>query len=127
MQDEVIAVYEKVEDIYSFRDKLKQFSFGDLIKHPHFYYSLDEKGTDLQLIKEKFVEFDRIQLIVKRRHSNQKITHSFHYVLDDNSYIIYAVGLDEKKPFLLNAFYVQRSFKKFKQSLRKSYGTKFVN
>ena len=127
MQDEVIAVYEREEAISPLRDKLKKFSFEDLLKHPHFYYSLDEKGTDLQLIKEKFGDFDKIELIMKRRHKNGQITYDFFYVLDESSYVIYAIALDEKTPILLNSIYVQRSFKKFKQHLRRTYGAKFVN
>lgn len=106
MQDEIIAIYEKEEDIEPLREKLKKFSFDELIKHPHFYYSLAEKGTDLQFIKDKYKELNKVELVSKREHKNSRITCDFFYVLDDNSYIVYAIAIDEEKPVLLNAFYV---------------------
>lgn len=122
MHDEVIAVYEKEEDISSLRNRLKQFSFDDLIKHPHFYYSLDEKIIDLQFIKEKYKEFDKIKLITRRKHiKSQKISYDFYYQLDNNYYIIYSIDLNIEKPVLINDYYVERNFKRYKDWLIKDY------
>ncbi len=127
MQDEIIAVYEKEEEIAPLREKLKVFSFGDLIKLPHFYYSLDEKITDLQFITNKFAEFDRIELIVKRKHKkSQKTNYDFYYHLDEGYYVIYSIDLDGNRAVLINAYYVQRNFKRYKEWLTRAYKDKLI-
>ncbi len=89
MQDEIIGVYEKEEEILKVTEKLKQFSFDDLIKTQHFEYSIVEKSTDISLLKNKFHEFDRIKLINERKHkTNNKISYDFYYELEDGSYIL---------------------------------------
>ena len=127
MQDEVIAIYEKEEEITLLRDRLKNFSFDELVKHPHFYYSLDEKGTDLNLIKEKYREFDKINLIVKIKHNNsQKISYNFYYHLENKYYALYSIDLNEPRPILINAYYVQRNFKRYKEWLVRAYRNKLI-
>lgn len=127
MKDEVIAVFDKGEEILSLRNKLSKFTFDDLIKHAHFYYSIDEKGTDLQLIKEKFKEFDRIKLVTRRKHlESGKINYDFYYLLENNYYIIYAIDLDGEKPILINVLYVERNFKRYKDWLVRAYRNKLI-
>jgi|SRR3989344_109106 len=127
MKDEVIAVFDKGEEILSLRNKLSKFTFDDLIKHSHFYYSIDEKGTDLQLIKEKFKEFDRIKLVTRRKHlESGKINYDFYYLLENNYYIIYAIDLDGEKPILINVLYVERNFKRYKDWLVRAYRNKLI-
>ena len=122
MQDEIVKVYEKNSEIRKIVEKLKQFSFNYLEKTQPFEYSLTEKATDLNLLKQKFIEFNRIKLITKRKHkTNDKFSYDFYYELDDGSYILYAIALEEQKPKLLNAFHVQRNFGKFRQMLIHAY------
>lgn len=52
MFDDVIEVYEKQEDISKIIEKIKSFSFSELKKAEHFYYSIDEKGTDVFLLEK---------------------------------------------------------------------------
>ena len=122
MQDEIAAVYEKRGEIEKIAERLKQFSFTDLQKTQHLEYSIAEKSTNLILLKQIFTEFERIKLINKRKHKGiNKISYDFYYELDDGSYILYAIALEEPKPKLLNAFHVQRNFRKFKQRLMNVY------
>ena len=125
MHDEVIAVFENEDDILSLNEKLSKFAFDDLVKHPHFYYSLDEKGTNLQFIKDRFRDFDRIKMVTRRKHGKSgKINYDFYYLLDNNYYLIYAIDLNGEKPILINAYYVERNFKRYKDWLIKDYRKK---
>jgi hypothetical protein len=124
MGEEIIETYDKSEDISAHVEKLKAFSFNSLIKGKHFYYSLAEKNTDLELIKKVFNEFFRVSLVQKRKHKNGKISYDFYYALDDESYILYAVSIDER--ILINAFHVNRNFEHFKKRLIKAYGRKLI-
>lgn len=126
MQDEIIAVYEKEEEINKIVEKIKIFNFDYLIKTSHFEYSILEKGIDVQLLKNKFSEFERIKIITKRQHKVSNISYDFYYELDDGSYILYALYLEEAKPKLLNAFRVHRNFKRFKQKLVNAYKDKLI-
>jgi hypothetical protein len=126
MNDEVIKIYEREEEINLLVERLRQFSFDSFIKTKHFFYSLDEKGQNIEFLKEKFNEFERIKLIAKRKHKNDKISYDFYYLLDDNSYILYAIALDEEKPIMLNAFQVQRNFRHFRNALIKAYKDKLI-
>jgi|SRR3989344_7295827 len=127
MQDEIIAVYEKGEEIKKIIDRLKVHSFENLIKTEHFLYSLEEKGTNINFLEEKFREFERIKIIIKRKHKiNDKVTYDFYYELEDSTYILYAIALEEPKPLLINAFHVDRNFKKFKKWLIKAYKNQLI-
>lgn len=120
MQDEIIEVYDKEEDISRFIKKLESFSFENILKTPHFYYSIEEKATDISILKENFAKFEKIKLINKRKHKNNNITYDFYYELDDGTYILYCIVLEDI-PKLLNAFHVSRNFKLFKKNLIKAY------
>lgn len=122
MQDEIIAVYDKEEEINKLRIKLESFSFDNFIKRQHFYYSIEEKNQKIDFLKEKFKEFFRIKLVVKRKHnSSNKESYDFYYLLDDGTYILYAVAFENGGAILLNSFNVQRSFSHFRKSLIKGY------
>lgn len=127
MQDEIIAVYNNEEDIKKLRIKLESFSFDKLIKKKHFYYSIEEKNQKIDFLKEKFKEFFRIKLIVKRKHkSSSKESYDFYYLLDDETYILYAIAFEGEDAILLNSFNVQRSFSHFRKSLIKGYKKQFT-
>ena len=76
--DEIIEVYEKEETISKIVSEINRFSFDDFTKKPHFYYSLDEKGSDIILLESMFKEFNRVKLVNKRRHRNGKISYDFY-------------------------------------------------
>ena len=120
MEDKIIQIYEKKEEIKPLVDKLKKISFANLIKTKHFYYSALQKNTDLKFIEKKFVEFNRVELVQKREHRNRKISYDFYYRLDDETYIVYSIAL-ENKLILINAFHVNRNFRHFRKKLSKAY------
>ena len=127
MQDEVIAVYEKENEIKKIAEKLTKYSLADLIKTEHFEYSILEKGTDINLLKDKFNEFEKIKIVVKREHkTSSKITYDFYYELDNETYLLYTIALDKQKPALINAFHVDRNFKRFKKWLINAYKNQLI-
>ena len=62
--EEIIAVITKKEEIQKIVDKFRNYSFSDLKKREHYYYSLYQKNTDEQQIIDTFVEFERIEMII---------------------------------------------------------------
>lgn len=128
MRDEVIAVYEKEGEIKKIIEKLREYSFDNLVKTEHFEYSVLEKGTNINLLEDKFKEFERIKIIVKRKHeTSDKITYDFYYELNDGTYILYAIALDEPKPILINAFHIERNLKRFKRWLVNEYKNQLIS
>jgi hypothetical protein len=120
MQDEIIEVYDTEEDISEFTKRLVNFSFEKIPKTTHFYYSLEEKATEIAILNENFNKFEKIKLINKRKHKNNNITYDFYYELEDGTYLLYCIAL-ENAPKLLNAFHVKRNFREFKKNLIKAY------
>jgi hypothetical protein len=120
MEDEIIEVLESAEDISEFVKKLIGISFDSMKKTSHFFYSLDEKGTEIEILKENFILHEKIKMINKRKHRNNNITYDFYYELDDGTYLLYCIALEEI-PILLNAYHVRRNFNQFKKSLIKAY------
>jgi len=120
MHDDISAVYEKEDDIKKINERLVGFSFDELKKTSHFYYSLEEKNTDINLLKENFRDFEKIKLIVKRKHKNGKSSYDFYYELEEWAYLVYGISFEEV-PVLLNGFKVDRNFKHFKKQLMKNY------
>jgi len=125
MPDEILEVYEKEEEISKLTERLANFSFNDLKKTDHFYYSIDEKGTDISILEKNFRNFDKIKLAVKRKHKNGKTSYDFYYELEDGTYLAYAIAL-ENFPRLLNGFKVNRNFRHFKKSLLKAYRKQLI-
>jgi hypothetical protein len=123
--DEIIEVYEREESISKIVLEINRFSFNDLVKTNHFYYSLDEKSSDIDVIESRFREFQRIKLVNKRRHRNGKLSYDFYYELDNGTYLLYSIAL-ENSPLLLNAFQVNRNFREFKKNLLKAYKDKII-
>lgn len=128
MKDEITEIYEKEEDISKLTTKLVNFSFNDLIKTDHFYYSIAEKATDINLLKENFRKFEKVRLVSKRKHKNGEISYDFYYELANGTYLVFGIRFDEKydKPILLNGFKVDRNFKHFKKSLLKAYKKQLI-
>jgi len=128
MPEIINELYEKEEEIVKFTLKLANFSFDDLIKADHFYYSLDEKGTDITLLKDNFRKFEKVKLVSERKHKNGKISYDFYYELEDGTYLVYGIAFDGEynKPILLNGFKVNRNFKHFKKNLLKAYKKQLI-
>lgn len=125
MQDDILEVYEKENEISKLTERLANLSFNDLKKIEHFYYSIDEKGTDISLLEKNFRNFEKIKIAVKRKHKNGKISYDFYYELEDGTYLVYAISL-ENFPQLLNGFKVNRNFRHFKKSLLKAYRKQLI-
>jgi hypothetical protein len=125
MSDEIIEVIEKTEHISNILMKLKDLSFDKLKKTAHFYVSVEEKNTDIKLLKEVFSQFERVKLINKRRHKNGKTSYDLYYELEDGTYIILGIAL-EKTPVLLNGYNVNRNFSRFRKFLLKAYKDKII-
>jgi len=118
-EDKIKEVYNKEEDISKIIELLKPFSFNNLKKTSHFYHSLDEKATDISILKENFKDFERIRLINKREHRNGEISYDLYYEMD-LGYLVYCIKLD-KVPVLLNGFHVKRDLKKFREHLLRKF------
>lgn len=122
MDDEIVAVYEK-EGMNEIIEKLSNIEFDELFKSEHFLYSVDEKNTDVEMLKNNFKEFSKIKVIQKRKHRNGKESYDFYYELDDKTYIIYSIAFEEKI-VLINGFHVRRNFEHFKKALMRAYKDK---
>lgn len=90
-----------------------------------FSDSVAQKNTNIKFIEKNFSEFEKIELIQKRKHRNNKISYDFYYNLDDGTYIIYSIAFEEK-PLLINAFHVNRNFISFKKKLLKAYQRRVI-
>src|SRR3989344_1541549 len=122
MQDEVIGIYESEAEINNILKFLREYSFDDLIKTDHFLYSLDEKGTNIKLLEERFKDFEKVKLVVKREHkTNGKTSYDFYYKLSEQLYLMYAINFEGEKPVLINAFQVDRSFERFRNWIVNAY------
>ena len=125
MYDETIEVYEK-EAMSEFIKKIKNIDFDKIVKSEHFLYSVDEKNTDVEELRENFGEFEKIKIVQKRKHKNGNISYDFYYELEDKTYLIYSIGFEEK-PILINGFHVKRNFEHFKKALMKAYKDRLVS
>lgn len=85
-----------------------------------------EKLTDINLLKETFEKFELVKTIELRENELKQRYYSLNYELDDGTFVIVSIRLDNKKPFLINAFHAKRNYRQFEKSLRKNYSDKFV-
>ncbi len=126
MDDDLLEITEKEEDILALTRRLAGFSFDSVKKTDHFYYSVDEKGTDINFLRENFQKFERVKLVNKRKHKNSKISYDFYYALEDGTFLVYEISFEEDTPILLNSFKVDRNFNQFKKHLLKAYKKQLI-
>jgi hypothetical protein len=124
MSDEISETYEK-EEMNEFIEKIRNLTFDELVKSKHFLYSVDQKNTDLDMLKRNFGDIDKIKLVGKRKHKNGKISCDFYYELEDKSYIVYSLAFEER-PVLINGFHVRRNFESFRKALARAYKDKLI-
>ncbi len=123
MPAEIIKILKKKEELNKIIRQLNPINFDNLKKSVHLKFSILEKLTDLEKIKQTFPKFDLIKTIEIRKNKN-KIYYSLNYELEDKTYIIISISLNDN--LLINAFHVNRSYKQFEKSLRKNYKNKFI-
>ncbi len=126
MKSHIIAVFKKEEEIKKITEKLRKYSFDELDKHPHFEFSVMEKMTNISKIKEIYPKFELVKSIELRENEKGQKYYSLNYELDDGTLIVISLVLEREKPLIINAFYVNRSYKEFEKSLRKNYSRKFI-
>jgi hypothetical protein len=125
MKTEIISVFTKKEDIDKIIDSLKGLMFDEIEKHPHFEFSIMEKLTDFEILKNTFPKFELIQSIELRENEKKQQYSSLNYVLEDGTYVVISINL-KGKPIIINGFHADRSYKQFEKSLRKNYSKQFV-
>lgn len=126
MKIRIIEVYQKEEEINKIINLVKNYSFDELQKHPHFEFSLMEKATDERLLKDTFTKFELIKTIELRENERDERHYSFNYELPDGTFIIIALALNKNPPMIINGYHKNINYKQFEKSLRKNYGKKFI-
>ena len=126
MQTKIVSILTKEDEIKKIANLLSNYSFDNLQKHHHFEFSIMEKMTDLNKIRETFQRFELIKSIEIRENENRQIYYSLNYELEDETFVVISLIMDKTPPMIINGFHVNRSYKQFEKSLRKNYGNKFV-
>lgn len=126
MKSKIIAVFKKENEIQKIIEKLKDYSFDEIDKHSHFEFSIMEKLTDIDKLKEIFSKFNLIKSIELRENEKKQKYYSLNYGLEDGTFIVISIVLDREKPLIINGFHVKRNYKEFEKSLRKYYSKKFI-
>lgn len=124
--EEIIAVITKKEEIQKIVDKFREYSFSDLKKREHYFYSLYQKNTDEQQLIDTFIEFRRIDMIMERVRKSGEHNYDFFYKMDDGTYVLYAINFDTTLPSVINAYPVERNFEQFKKYVVKKYGRQML-
>ncbi len=124
--EEIIAVITNKEEIQKIIDKFREYSFLDLIKREHYFYSLYQKNTDEQLLIDTFVEFNRVDMIMKRERKGGVCNYDIFYKMDDGTYVLYAINFDTTPPSVINAYPVERNYEQFKKYVIKKYWQQMI-
>jgi len=124
--EEIIVVIIEKEDINKIVSRLKRYSFFDLKKREHYYYSIYQKNTDEQRLADAFLEFNRIEMIMKRKRKSGKGSYDIFYKMDDGSYVLYAIDLGAVPLIVINAYPVERNFEQFKKYILKKYWREMI-
>ena len=99
-EEDILEQFTEEEDLREIINKLKDISFEDLIKHPHYEYSLLEKNTDENLVRETYSKFDLIRLVRKRVRPNKKISYDLYYEIEDKTFVVIVITFDTNPPQL---------------------------
>jgi len=124
METKIISIYTKKEDIKKITTNFKEKSFDSLKKHPHLEFSIMEKATDIELIKQTYSKFDTIKHIELRENAKGQKYYSINYELEDKTYIV--IGISNDFNLVINAFHGKTNYKRFIKRLRKNYKNRFI-
>ena len=119
--DEISEIYSEKKDIEKFVNILKKFSYDELIKDKHYFFSLTEKNTSEDFMREIYPQFERIGLVLHRTRKKGADNYDFLYEMDDGTYVTYAITVSNDPPVLKNGFPVDRNFNNFKKHLLKFF------
>ena len=118
-------IYLKKEEISKIINEIKKYQFDDYIKSSHYEISLLTKCTNEQNLKEIYLQFDKIKLIMLRKRKNGYENYDIHYELEKGNYAIFAIHFNKNtrgKPTINNAFITNKIFKNFLRAIIKRYG-----
>ena len=121
---------EKIISSKSEMDKLilalKKYTYDSLKKTAHCELSIMEKGVNEDFLRKTFIEFNRIKLISLRKRKSGRENYDFYYLMDDMTYVLYAINITKDPPILINAIHASMNFENFKKSLFKINKDKVV-
>src|SRR3989344_8443023 len=112
---------EKIISSKSEMDKLilalKKYTYDSLKKTAHCELSIMEKGVNEDFLRKTFIEFNRIKLISLRKRKSGRENYDFYYLMDDMTYVLYAINITKDPPILINAIHASMNFENFTKSL----------
>lgn len=126
MKIKIISILKKEEEIKRIINKIKNYSFDNLRKHSHFEFSVLEKATDENMLKETFPKFELIKTIELRENELGERHYSFNYELPNGTFVMIAFALDYEPPMIINGYHVKTNYREFEKSLKKNYKDKFI-
>lgn len=126
MKIKILAIYKKDEEIQKILDRIKNYSFDDFVKHTHFEFSVLEKATDENLLRETFSKFELIKSVELRENKRGEKYYGFNYEIEGGTFVVIVLALDKTPPVILNGYHKNRNYKRFEKSLRKKYGKRFI-
>jgi hypothetical protein len=125
--DIIEKIYVEQEEIDSIISKLKEYSFDDCIKSPHYDLSILSKGTNEDELREIYPRFKLVKLITLRKHKGGYENYDIHYELEKGNYALFAIHIEEgKKPKIDNAFIANKIFRNFLRTVVKKYGRDMI-
>lgn len=124
--EEIISVITKKEDIDKIVNKLKGYSFWNLKKKEHYYYSIYQKNTDEQKLADTFLDFEKIDMIMERKRKGGIYNYDIFYKLADGTYVLYAINFNTTPPTVINAYPVERNYEQFKKHVIKKYWQQMI-
>lgn len=122
----IIKIYKTQKEINKIINKIKDYSFNDFNEHPHFEFSVMEKATDKDFLKEVFPKFRKIKTIELRENKKGQQHYSFNYELEDGTFVVISLVLNKIPPMIINGYHAKTNYKSFEKSLRKNYKDKFI-
>ena len=126
MKTKILAIYKNESEIKKIVDKIRDYSFDNFIRHSHFEFSLMEKATDQDLLRETFPKFELIKTIELRENERGEKHYGINYELSDGTFVVLVLALGKIPLMILNGYHKNMNYKRFEKSLRKYYQDKFI-
>ncbi len=121
MKIRILKIIVKKEEIEEITNLIKEFKFDAIDKLPHFEFSIMQKLTDEDLLKETFQKFELIKSIELRENERKQQYYSINYELGDGTFVVISISFEKGKPLIINGFHAKRDYKKFEKYLRKRF------
>lgn len=129
--NEEIAGMLSEKNVEAVKAILRKYPFQKLKKPWHYKFSILEKDTDEEKLKNVYEQYDRIDTVLlrtKTKGNKKLISYDIYYTPDEGEicYLSLAMNLLSEPPILFNGYFENKDYNNFRKRVLKRYAKSMI-